>query len=247
MEVQKHPHHVTHKKKWFEYTLEFLMLFLAVFLGFIAENFRESIFEQHREKEYIVSLIDDLNRDTFSLNRSIPYEEARLAAIDSVFLFYENHPEPKYITGLIRQKMGRTMWGGVPKRNILTISELKNAGEMRLIKNKIVSDSIASYDISWQLIDFYNNVYTTHQQMNLGFVEKIIQARDLLRFYREDWAANDLPDSATIRINLHYLNEYLNFLHRQKGFATVSIGVFKAQKDRATRLIELIKKEYHIK
>ena len=40
MEVH-HPHHVTHKKKWGEYLLEFLMLFLAVFLGFLAENWRE--------------------------------------------------------------------------------------------------------------------------------------------------------------------------------------------------------------
>ena len=34
MEVHKHPHHVTHKKKWGEYFLEFLMIFLAVTLGF---------------------------------------------------------------------------------------------------------------------------------------------------------------------------------------------------------------------
>jgi len=40
MEVHKHPHHVTHKKKWTEYLLEFFMLFLAVFLGFVAENIR---------------------------------------------------------------------------------------------------------------------------------------------------------------------------------------------------------------
>jgi len=33
MEVHKHPHHVAHKKKWEEYVLEFLMLFLAVFFG----------------------------------------------------------------------------------------------------------------------------------------------------------------------------------------------------------------------
>ncbi len=32
---------MTHKKKWGEYLLESFMLFLAVFLGFIAENMRE--------------------------------------------------------------------------------------------------------------------------------------------------------------------------------------------------------------
>ncbi len=38
MEVHKHPHHVMHKKNMGEYFLEFIMLFLAVFLGFLAEN-----------------------------------------------------------------------------------------------------------------------------------------------------------------------------------------------------------------
>ncbi len=50
MEVHKHPHHVTHKKKWTEYLLEFFMLFLAVFLGFVAENIREHIAEKERGK-----------------------------------------------------------------------------------------------------------------------------------------------------------------------------------------------------
>jgi hypothetical protein len=33
MEVH-HPHHPTHKKKWSEYIIEFVMLFTAVTLGF---------------------------------------------------------------------------------------------------------------------------------------------------------------------------------------------------------------------
>src|SRR3954451_24395061 len=64
MEVHKHPHHVSHKKKWGEYLLEFFMLFLAVFLGFIAENYREHIVEHQQEKQYMITLIEDLNIDT---------------------------------------------------------------------------------------------------------------------------------------------------------------------------------------
>src|SRR3954468_5958326 len=56
MEVHKHPHHVTHKKKWGEYLLEFFMLFLAVFLGFVAENIRESNADHEREKQYAEEL-----------------------------------------------------------------------------------------------------------------------------------------------------------------------------------------------
>jgi len=43
-----HPHHIAHKKKWNEYILEFLMLFVAVSLGFLAENLREQQIEKHR-------------------------------------------------------------------------------------------------------------------------------------------------------------------------------------------------------
>ncbi len=64
MEVHKHPHHVTHKKKWGEYLLEFLMLFLAVFLGFIAENQREHIVEHQREKKFARRLLSDLRQDS---------------------------------------------------------------------------------------------------------------------------------------------------------------------------------------
>ncbi len=44
MEVH-HAHHPTHKKKWSEYIIEFVMLFTAVTLGFFAENIREHFIE----------------------------------------------------------------------------------------------------------------------------------------------------------------------------------------------------------
>ena len=67
MEVHKHPHHVTHKKKWGEYLLEFLMLFLAVFLGFIAENIREHKVEKEKGIKYVESFCEDLKTDTIEL------------------------------------------------------------------------------------------------------------------------------------------------------------------------------------
>ena len=84
MEVHKHPHHVTHKKKWGEYVLEFLMLFLAVFLGFLAENLREQTVEHHREKEYIHSLVEDLKSDTLQSNEVLIKLNNRSVGIDSV-------------------------------------------------------------------------------------------------------------------------------------------------------------------
>ena len=50
MEVHHHAHHGG-KKNWKSYFWEFLMLFLAVFCGFLAEYQLEHIFEREREKE----------------------------------------------------------------------------------------------------------------------------------------------------------------------------------------------------
>src|SRR5678809_595057 len=71
MEVHKHSHHETHKKKWTAYLLEFFMLFLAVFLGFVAENIREERVEHKRAHEFADRLLADLTNDTSWFNKEI--------------------------------------------------------------------------------------------------------------------------------------------------------------------------------
>jgi hypothetical protein len=99
MEVQKHPHHVTHKKKWPEYLLEFFMLFLAVFLGFLAENFREHSVDLRKEKEYMHSLIQDLNADIKSINENIELGGMVSKKLDSfVRILNEENPDKNVLT-----------------------------------------------------------------------------------------------------------------------------------------------------
>ena len=67
MEVHSHTH--TERKKWTHYLWEFLMLFLAVTLGFFVENQREHLVENKREIVYINSFIEDLKLDTSQFKR----------------------------------------------------------------------------------------------------------------------------------------------------------------------------------
>ena len=85
MEVHKHPHHVSHKKKWAEYLLEFFMLFLAVYLGFVAENMRETIVNKEKAHHYIQNMVADLKADTAYLNFSIYYQQLWSEHLDSAF------------------------------------------------------------------------------------------------------------------------------------------------------------------
>ena len=58
MEVHHHPN--VEKKRFREYILEFLMIFLAVTMGFFAESLRENISNKDKEKEYINSFVQNL-------------------------------------------------------------------------------------------------------------------------------------------------------------------------------------------
>src|SRR5438045_5883094 len=84
MEVHKHPHHVMHKKKWGEYLLEFLMLFLAVFLGFVAENIRENGSNREIAKNNIRSFVKNLREDSLNLVRTSQVNEKRFLYLDSL-------------------------------------------------------------------------------------------------------------------------------------------------------------------
>ena len=65
MEVHHHPN--VGKKIFKEYLLEGLMIFIAVTMGFIAENIRENISHREKEKKQIESFINTLDSDSAQL------------------------------------------------------------------------------------------------------------------------------------------------------------------------------------
>jgi hypothetical protein len=90
MEVHAHSH--TPRKKWTHYFWEFFMLFLAVTLGFLVENQREHMVEHRREKEFMISLVEDLKLDTAQFSRIRLYRLDRLRNIDSTIIFFLDYP-----------------------------------------------------------------------------------------------------------------------------------------------------------
>ena len=147
MEVHHHAHDPAaphHKKNWKSYFWEFLMLFLAVFCGFLAEYQLEHVIENSREKQFIKSYIEDLKTDTASISSNLVYQETRKQQLDSMMKFLEtqtirgNESELYYLGRLlIRTRRFQT--------SDRTITQLKNSGALRLIRNEQAADSIISY------------------------------------------------------------------------------------------------------
>src|SRR2546423_245417 len=71
METHAHHLHKAPAKGWKHFLFEFLMLFLAVFAGFLAENQREELVEHNREKKLMRTLISDLKNDSANFEQSI--------------------------------------------------------------------------------------------------------------------------------------------------------------------------------
>src|ERR1043165_4312834 len=144
MEVH-HPHHPTHKKKWSEYILEFLMLFLAVFLGFLAENTREHIAEKKKEKYLIRLLKQDLIKDTANLYPLIyvntPSNNKLMDSASRQMISLPIRENEKSLIAMIEN--GTTYSDFTPSE--IALSEFRSGGVLDLVRSTNVKEAIFNY------------------------------------------------------------------------------------------------------
>jgi hypothetical protein len=148
MDVHHHPELPHGKKKHFkEYFLEFVMIFLAVTMGFISENIREHFLDNSKEHEYITGMIKNLQDDTAQLKLVISQNRRQLKGIDSIWKV----PKTKLTSLAVQDSLflltsKYIFYANNFKNNQVTISQLKNAGGYSLIRNTKVLDSIAEFE-----------------------------------------------------------------------------------------------------
>jgi hypothetical protein len=143
MEVHHHPK--VEKKNFKEYFLEFIMIFLAVTLGFISENIREGITEHQRAKTFAASMIADLESDTAQITRYGKYYMTAANNIDT-FMYWVSGNDLKNIPSGKLYWYG--LWGGA--RNIFvpadaTFQQMKSSGSLSFFKPEIATN-IEKYD-----------------------------------------------------------------------------------------------------
>jgi len=90
MEVHHHPQLVHKEKPWKEYLLEGLMIFIAVSMGFIAENIREHLSEQNKKKELLEIVSRDFKKDLEQLKYHKEYAKEKIVAIQELINYFES-------------------------------------------------------------------------------------------------------------------------------------------------------------
>jgi hypothetical protein len=160
MEVHHHSH--SHgNKNWRAYAWEFVMLFLAVFCGFLAEYFLEHRIEKERGKQYVQSMIEDIGSDSIKISESLARTTKQALGLDSLALLVSNPPYSDSTINNIYFLMLRyteiTYEVDFTKR---TIAQLRNSGGMRVIPNKTSADEITRYSELVENVETQGEYYT---------------------------------------------------------------------------------------
>jgi hypothetical protein len=257
MEVHAHSH--TARKKWTHYFWEFLMLFLAVFCGFFAEYQLEHKIERDREKQFMQTMAEDLKTDSAQLNRLIKLRKSRIRELDTLFHIIAND---EYLT------KGRKVYElyELPYWDILrffpsdrTMQQLKNGGNMRLIRKKNVSNALMKYDIT---VRNYKEYEPLQQELATQINQHLEKLLDPLiiekanRRYAEQQLVTDtfvkksgrmdLPSDITIsKLADADKKIFLKYINQVKTLYLQYIRDNMSEKKEAEETLALVTKEYN--
>lgn len=261
MEVHHHAH--TARKKWTHYFWEFLMLFLAVFCGFLAEYQLEHKIEKERARKYMYDMIENLKYDTTRYNRNLAVNEAIGHQLDSF-----RAEVSLAIKGNVNANRLYVLWLKCGNFNSVVfnrtaITQLKSSGSFRLIKNDALSSSIS---------DYYERKTTACEEQE----EKLRRSNERLsissaRFFNyepfdkylsRETSFNELLPDSIIRQNADIFNGQqlslinsnpaeLKLFYNDIAMKETAMKAYNAflrwARETAIKLMQEIKNEYHFK
>jgi hypothetical protein len=231
------------------------MLFLAVFCGFLAENWREHIVEHQREKILMRSMRKDLSADTTSFGQMTRGISSYTSHIDSLKSFITNNDDWDRSAKDIYQQQ---VWINLYYKAVYsdrTIEQLKNSGNFRLIRNAAVSDAIIQYDgfvrnfvIAMQdegILDQWKKV----DNCSAGIFKSVV-FRDWMKGWINGTSLNhdvQLPPAPYfLSTNKEQVDTYINLLDEYAVVNSWFIQNVQLAIKKAKDLDSLIKKEYHL-
>src|SRR5271169_6322272 len=152
MEVHAHTHLASgeKRKRFKHYIWEFLMLFLAVFCGFLAENIRENSIERHRENEFARALYDEFFADSIAAASKISLRLEKEKDMD----YLRNYFKDSSLTSLPREFYPAfttvmylvNTYTFEPKDGIL--SQLKSSGSLRYFHSTTLQKLFGDISVS---------------------------------------------------------------------------------------------------
>jgi len=179
MEVHHHPQLKHSPKPWKEYLLEGLMIFLAVMMGFIAENIRETITNSEHVKQLASQLVRDLKNDTASLQANIVYETKLGKRIDSLVVILQQ-PVAKIDKKEMQRLISKAYNLKLFYPSLGAITAIKNELHIRQFSNSKISLYITNYEAMAHVLKELEDV----QEQNL--------TNDIKSFFKDHFTPENM-------------------------------------------------------
>ena len=250
MEDIKTKHQVHVPKRVREYMIELLSMFVAVALAFLSQYFFQYRSDRSTEHDLMVSMVADLRTDIKNIDKlstSTPEFEKSMISLRNLCLSeHSTFDLQKRMLQFSIVGFGRTYFVNFAQG---TISQLKNAGGLRLIKDSNIIDAITEYDNTKQHLDTYAQNVGIRKQDFLQHLEKsfLLNSINIASFDHADLVKIFTKHKSLI------LNDSFDLLAEFSNscfiFETASVGYSmqcEGLKKQAENLIELIQSRYHI-
>lgn len=234
MEVHKHPHHVTHKKKWGEYLLEGFMIFIAVTLGFFAESYHVHLVNKEIEQRNVESFITSIQKDSTNIVVAIKYCQNTILWTDSLSRipgdftdtlfqkqFFHYALKLIYLDDFIPDESG--------------FLQMQSSGTLRLLKQQSITDSILKYQRQNQTIKMQQAVVNRFTFLSGDDLNHITDFRAAIKQvpFKLNGSNQDVQN-------------YINHKIAQSFATSIYLRMLKQQLTNVTNLIAFLKSEYNI-
>ena len=190
--------------------------------------------------------IEDLKTDTAAIRQNILFRQNKMKAMDSLTLLLNSQQIKGHENDLYY--LGRTFVRGVRfQSNDRTITQLKNSGSLRLIRNEQAADSMISYQKLVEYI-YYNQEDDRIERREADpLLSHIFYPSVFDKMVSIDGINRpvDNPPLRSYDKNLHFDLAY--YVHQLKGSNFMIEVRLKLLNEKAKNTIEFLKKEYHLK
>jgi hypothetical protein len=235
------------RKKWTHYFWEFLMLFLAVFCGFLAENQREHYVEHQREKSFMKTMVADINLDIRVLEECIRFRQLLENRMDTLIRLLAGNRDS--LNEIYYQARWTTRTNDL-FYNDRTIQQLKNSGGLRLIRKANVSENIILYDTKIRQIVLFRQPLENESRLELRHVyAKIFSGAVFGQMMANDPVVSVIKPTTNPKLfsdKPELINEAIVYVQYLKSIYAITRRMNTDVIEFGKQLIELIKKEYNL-
>ncbi len=242
-------------KDWKKYLFEFLLIFMAVFLGFLADNIRENYTEQQQAISLAKSFYEELKNDSVSVVLKI---EGRMQKAKSIMYMIDFFRDSS-LTSKSRELPYHFLWATAARSPIIftprtvVLEQLKSSGSIRYFKNdrlqKLIGDLSVAVDYIESRQQYEDRIFTDYiepimtHHMDFGFQHKLWQNSnniyDRLSEYRNSSEYIPFKISQPEKIDRQTIMNSLGYYHTNGLLSTRLIAFQKYIEVNAALLKEL--------